>query len=84
MQYDPNGGTLHDLAAMITRWAVGQDTGIVEQYDMILYLGRLANQEYGKKVDIPALAHRAMFEFPTAFTREEIQKNLDMIVEAYR
>jgi hypothetical protein len=83
MIYDPNGGVLHDLAATLTRWGVGDGPDLTNLYDMVMVVGESANREYGAKVDIGALAHAAVFAFPAGFTREEIQANLDRIVEAF-
>lgn len=82
MMYDPNGGTLHDLAAVLTRYAVESDN-IVNNYDIVCVVVDSANQEYGKKVNPRDLAHDALFDFPLSFNRVEIQRNMDRIVRYY-
>jgi hypothetical protein len=80
MKYDPNGGTLHDLAAVGTRWAICHPSQVIGEWDVFETVFRDAVKEFRKPyLDIYDLATGLLTIGLDHFTRPNIQKALDEI-----
>lgn len=78
MKYDPNGGTLHDLAAVATQWVVAHPSQVLNRWDMFAVVFRDAVKEYRRPyLDINDVAKALLLVGINHFTRPDIQKAMD-------
>lgn len=78
MKYNPNGGTLHDLAAVATQWVVAHPSLVLNRWDMFETVFRSAQSEYRKRhVDINDVAVALLAQGINHFDRPNIQKAMD-------
>lgn len=81
--YSPNGGTLHDLAAVLTRWAVVDGPDLVALWDMYSIVFDSAVKETGKSVSKGDLAHDSLMLGSFTFSRFSIQRNYNLVRKAF-
>jgi hypothetical protein len=78
MKFDPNGGTLCDLAVAGTQWVLADPSDVISQWDSFEVVFRSATREYRKPyLDIYDVSVALLLVGIDHFTRPNIQKALD-------